>query len=48
MTQLELALDTAAEERVAPFWSALLTGSADNRIHDSVFDPTSRVPSVWF
>jgi 4a-hydroxytetrahydrobiopterin dehydratase len=48
VTQLELALDTAHESEVAPFWSALLTGSADNRIHDSVFDPTGRVPSLWF
>jgi 4a-hydroxytetrahydrobiopterin dehydratase len=48
VTQLELALDTANEARVAPFWSALLTGSPDNRIYDSVFDPTSRVPSLWF
>jgi 4a-hydroxytetrahydrobiopterin dehydratase len=48
VTQLELALDTANENGVAPFWSALLTGSPDNRIYDSVFDPTSRVPSLWF
>ncbi|MDQ1731560.1 MAG: 4a-hydroxytetrahydrobiopterin dehydratase [Pseudonocardiales bacterium] len=48
VTQLEIALDTAHESRVAPFWSVLLTGSADNRIQDSVLDPTNRVPSVWF
>jgi 4a-hydroxytetrahydrobiopterin dehydratase len=48
VTQLELALDTAHEDRVAPFWSALLTGSPDNKIYDSVFDPTGRVPSLWF
>ena len=48
VTQLELALDTADDDRVGPFWSALLTGSPDNRIHDSVFDPTGRVPSLWF
>jgi 4a-hydroxytetrahydrobiopterin dehydratase len=48
VTQLELALDTAHEERVSPFWSALLTGSADNKIYDTVFDPTGRVPSLWF
>jgi 4a-hydroxytetrahydrobiopterin dehydratase len=48
VTQLELALDTANESGVAPFWSALLTGSPDNRIYDSVFDPTSRVPALWF
>jgi 4a-hydroxytetrahydrobiopterin dehydratase len=48
VTQLEIALDTAHEDGMGGFWSALLTGSADNKIHDSVFDPTGRVPSVWF
>ena len=48
VTQLELALDTADDSRVAPFWSALLTGSPDNKIYDTVFDPTGRVPSLWF
>jgi 4a-hydroxytetrahydrobiopterin dehydratase len=48
VTQLELALDTWDEDRVGPFWSALLTGSPDNKIYDSVFDPTGRVPSLWF
>lgn len=48
VTQLELALDTAHEDRVAPFWSALLTGSAENVINGSVFDPTGRVPALWF
>jgi 4a-hydroxytetrahydrobiopterin dehydratase len=48
VTQIELALDTPDDARVAPFWSALLTGSPDNNIYDSVFDPTGRVPSLWF
>ncbi len=48
VTQLELALDTAHADVVAPFWSALLTGSPDNMVYDSVFDPTSRVPALWF
>lgn len=48
VTQLEIALDTADEDGVAPFWSALLTGSPDNKIYDSVFDPAGRVPSLWF
>ncbi len=48
VTQLEIALDTAHINRVAPFWSVLLTGSPDNTVYDSVFDPTSRVPSLWF
>ncbi len=48
VTQLELGLDTWDEDKVGPFWSALLTGSPDNKIYDSVFDPTDRVPTVWF
>src|ERR1019366_10041819 len=48
VTQLEIALDTAQEDRAGPFWSVLLTGSRDNKIYDSVFDPTGRVPGLWF
>jgi 4a-hydroxytetrahydrobiopterin dehydratase len=48
VAQLEIALDTANEDRIAPFWSVLLTGSPDNKIYDSVFDPASRVPNLWF
>jgi 4a-hydroxytetrahydrobiopterin dehydratase len=48
VTQLEVGLDTAHEDKVGPFWSVLLTGSSDNKIYDSVFDPTSRVPAIWF
>ncbi len=48
VTELEIALDTAHEDSVAPFWSILLTGSPENKIHDSIFDPTGRVPGLWF
>lgn len=48
VSQLEIALDTAHEDAVAPFWAVLLTGSPESRIHDSVFDRSGRVPSVWF
>jgi 4a-hydroxytetrahydrobiopterin dehydratase len=48
VAQLEVALDTANEDRVGPFWSFLLTGSPENKIYDSVFDPASRVPGLWF
>ncbi|MEP7020761.1 MAG: 4a-hydroxytetrahydrobiopterin dehydratase [Pseudonocardiales bacterium] len=48
VTQLEVALDCANENRVSPFWSVLLTGSPDNKIYDTIFDPTGRVPSLWF
>jgi 4a-hydroxytetrahydrobiopterin dehydratase len=42
VTQLEIALDTANEDGIAPFWSVLLTGSSETRPYDSIFDPTSR------
>ena len=48
VSQLEIALDTAHEDLVSPFWSVLLTGSADNKIYDSIFDPSARVPGLWF
>jgi 4a-hydroxytetrahydrobiopterin dehydratase len=48
VTQLEIALDTAHEATVGPFWSVLLTGSPDNKIYDSIFDPTGRIPGLWF
>jgi 4a-hydroxytetrahydrobiopterin dehydratase len=48
VTQLEIALDTAHEDMLSPFWSILLTGSADNKIYDSIFDPSGRVPGLWF
>ncbi|MDX3229194.1 VOC family protein [Streptomyces sp. ME19-01-6] len=51
VAQLELALDTADETAVAPFWSALLTGGTSRTVSDAVLDvldPTNRVPSVWF
>jgi 4a-hydroxytetrahydrobiopterin dehydratase len=48
VTQVELALDTPDDARLGRFWSAVLTGSADNRVHDSVLDPTGRTPSMWF
>jgi 4a-hydroxytetrahydrobiopterin dehydratase len=49
---IELALDTAHEELVAPFWSALMTGSQAARgrgtIGGDVRDVAGRVPYLWF
>lgn len=46
--ELEVALDTAARDRVKPFWRALL-GLADSPDHeDDVIDPSGRLPSLWF
>jgi 4a-hydroxytetrahydrobiopterin dehydratase len=46
--QVEVGLDTADHEVLAPFWAALLTGSLDNVFHGDVMDPDCRVPNVWF
>ncbi len=48
VTQFEIALDTAHEDGVGPFWSVLLTGRPDNKIYDSIFDPTGQLPGLWF
>ena len=48
VTEIELALDTAALAAVGPFWAALLTGGTD-ALHDlDVVDPSGRVPLLWF
>jgi 4a-hydroxytetrahydrobiopterin dehydratase len=52
ITTVELALDTAHEEQLAPFWSALLTGDQEARgrgtIGNDVRDAAGRVPYLWF
>ena len=48
VTQVELGLDTAHEPRLGPFWAAVLTGSTESVVRDSVLDPTGQVPSMWF
>ena len=52
IVNVELALDTAHEERLAPFWSALLTGGQAARgrgtIGNDVRDGDGRVPYLWF
>lgn len=48
VTQVELGLDTAHDGRLAPFWSALLTGSPGNVLGDTVIDPGGQTPNVWF
>jgi 4a-hydroxytetrahydrobiopterin dehydratase len=48
VTQVELGLDTADDGRLGPFWAAVLTGDAGAVVHDTVFDPTGQLPSMWF
>lgn len=48
VTQIEIALDTANEDGVAPFWAVLLTGSPDAKDGDTIFDPGGQVPNLWF
>ena len=46
--QVEPGLDTASRERIGPFWSAVLTGSPDHLLEDTVLDPSGQAPSIWF
>ena len=48
VTQVELALDTADDALLGPFWSAVLTGDPAGVVADTVFDPTGQLPSMWF
>jgi 4a-hydroxytetrahydrobiopterin dehydratase len=52
VTAVELALDTANSETMAPVWAALLTGGSEAQgrgtIGDDVRDGTNRVPILWF
>lgn len=52
IVNIELALDTAHEEQVGPFWSALLTGGQEalgrGTIGGDVRDAAGRVPYLWF
>ncbi len=52
ITNIELALDTAHEDRVAPFWSALMTGGQEalgrGTLGGDVRDVAGRVPYLWF
>lgn len=45
LTQLELGLDTAAGERHAAFYAALLGGEVEN---GETVDPSGQVPTIWW
>ncbi|HKF34310.1 MAG TPA: 4a-hydroxytetrahydrobiopterin dehydratase [Jatrophihabitantaceae bacterium] len=45
LTQVELGLDAAGGERLAPFYAALLGGTVD---HGEPVDPSGQVPTVWW
>ncbi|WP_310526046.1 4a-hydroxytetrahydrobiopterin dehydratase [Nocardioides sp.] len=45
LTQLDLGLDTAQGEELAPFYAALLGGEVKN---GEPVDPSGQVPTVWF
>ncbi|MGH3501116.1 MAG: 4a-hydroxytetrahydrobiopterin dehydratase [Nocardioidaceae bacterium] len=45
LTQLELGLDTAAGQHLAPFYAALLGAAIDN---GEPVDPSGQVPTVWW
>jgi 4a-hydroxytetrahydrobiopterin dehydratase len=45
LTRVELGLDAADDERLLPFWAALV--GAEQR-HGEAIDPSGQVPTVWF
>ena len=48
VVQVELGLDTAHDDRLGPFWSAVLTGVPGNVIDNTVLDPAGLAPNAWF
>jgi 4a-hydroxytetrahydrobiopterin dehydratase len=48
VAQLEIALDTDDLPAIGPFWAAVLTGTTDSFKGNDIFDPTGRIPNVWF
>lgn len=52
VSDLELGLDPASSETIAPVWAALLTGDAQAQGRgtpgDEIRDATERVPHLWF
>lgn len=45
---LEIGLDTAAWQRIRPFWRALLAGGENLLLPDEVTDPFGVLPTLWF
>lgn len=45
LTQLEIGLDTAAGDRLAPFYAALLGGEVKD---GEAADPSGQVPTLWW
>ena len=52
VSMIELGLDTAHSETIAPVWAALLTGNPEAQGHgspsDEIRDAMGRVPNLWF
>lgn len=50
VSRLELALDTPAQEKVLPFWAAVLAMEhlSEPEIGDELRDPSDGLPTVWF
>jgi 4a-hydroxytetrahydrobiopterin dehydratase len=46
VARLEFALDTPAQDRVAPFWATVL--GFERAANDDIVDPYDALPTVWF
>jgi 4a-hydroxytetrahydrobiopterin dehydratase len=48
VVELELAIDTADAERIAPFWLAALGYDRSAYANGAIVDPAGRLPTIWF
>ena len=45
---VELCLDTPDFKAIKPFWAAVLGYAADDNDSNELFDPSGRLPTIWF
>ena len=48
VSEVELALDTADQAAVAPFWKAVLGMQDSPTVDEDIVDPSGRLPTMWF
>lgn len=48
VVELELAIDTADADRIAPFWLAALGYDRSAYENGAIVDPAGRLPTIWF
>jgi len=48
VVELELAIDTADADRIAPFWMAALGYDPSAYTNGAIVDPAGQLPTIWF